>query len=51
MKEQLRQLIITNYIFRALGILPDEWYWADALYFDLYPEDDYSWAEIERDGK
>ena len=27
----LRPLIVRNYRLRGIGILQDEWYWADAL--------------------
>tara|TARA_R110000803_G_scaffold115793_4_gene184348 strand:+ start:5345 stop:5521 length:177 start_codon:yes stop_codon:yes gene_type:complete len=27
----LRPLIIRNYKLRRLGLLPDEWYWADSI--------------------
>ena len=45
MRNQLRELIKENYRDRMLGFVKDEWFWADALYFDLYPKDNYEWTE------
>lgn len=43
-KKTMQNRIACNYAMRECGLLPDEWYWVDRLYFKWYR--DYSFYEF-----